>query len=216
MPGLRRARIALSGALLLVACAFLIRFAGVSAAQLEAPLDLLYETPSYATVEMIEPLVTDDGLSGYGEVCPLGPFYLPAFGPGARAGVGELSATLLDEDPTALGPINQLMDRALLGHPYVKSAIDMACWDLLGKVTGKSVCDLMGGKFGDYLNPFTDGDDPRRFLNEEFFDKATDLMNLYERIFSSLNKIIVLWIITNCNCSICNVSINLCAKINFN
>ena len=37
-------------------------------------------------------LVTDEGLSGYGEVCPLGPFYLPAFGPGARAGIGELSA----------------------------------------------------------------------------------------------------------------------------
>jgi len=94
-------------------------------------------------------LMTDDGLSGYGEVCPLGPFYLPAFGPGARAGIGELSATLLGQDPAALGPINRLMDRALLGHPYVKSAIDMACWDLLGKVTGKSVCDLMGGKFGD-------------------------------------------------------------------
>ncbi len=94
-------------------------------------------------------LITDDGLSGYGEVCPLGPFYLPAFGAGARAGIGELAPTLLGEDPTAIGPINQLMDQALLGHPYVKSAIDMACWDLLGKVTGKSVCDLMGGKFGD-------------------------------------------------------------------
>jgi L-alanine-DL-glutamate epimerase-like enolase superfamily enzyme len=94
-------------------------------------------------------LATDDGVSGFGEVCPLGPFYLPAFGPGARAGIGELSATLLGQDPTATGPINQLMDSALLGHPYVKSAIDMACWDILGKVTGKSVCDLMGGKFGD-------------------------------------------------------------------
>jgi L-alanine-DL-glutamate epimerase-like enolase superfamily enzyme len=93
-------------------------------------------------------LVTDEGLAGYGEVCPLGPFYLPAFGQGARAGIRELAPTLLGEDPTAIGPINQLMDRALLGHPYVKSAIDMACWDLLGKVTGKSVCDLMGGKFG--------------------------------------------------------------------
>jgi L-alanine-DL-glutamate epimerase-like enolase superfamily enzyme len=94
-------------------------------------------------------LITDDGLSGYGEVCPLGPFYLPAFGAGARAGIGELAPTLLGEDPTAIGPINQLMDQALLGHPYVKSAVDMACWDLLGKVTRKSVCDLMGGKFGD-------------------------------------------------------------------
>ncbi|MFK8031936.1 MAG: cis-3-hydroxy-L-proline dehydratase [Gammaproteobacteria bacterium] len=93
-------------------------------------------------------LVTDDGRSGYGEVCPLGPFYLPAFGPGARAGIGELAPTLLGQDPTGLGPINRLMDQALLGHPYVKTAIDMACWDLLGKTTGTSVCDLMGGKFG--------------------------------------------------------------------
>ncbi len=94
-------------------------------------------------------LVTDDGLSGYGEVCPLGPFYLPAFGAGARAGIGELSPSLIGQDPTAIGPINQLMDRALLGHPYVKSAIDMACWDLFGKSSGKSVCDLLGGRFGD-------------------------------------------------------------------
>ena len=94
-------------------------------------------------------LLTDDGNSGIGEVCPLGPFYLPAFGAGARAGIGELATTLIGQDPTAIGPINQSMDRALLGHPYVKSAIDMACWDLLGKTTGKSVCDLMGGKFGD-------------------------------------------------------------------
>ena len=99
--------------------------------------------------QFLEHLVTDDGLSGFGEVCPLGPFYLPAFGAGARAGIGELASSLIGQDPTAIGPINQLMDRALLGHPYVKSAIDMACWDLLGKVTGKSVCDLMGGKFGD-------------------------------------------------------------------
>lgn len=93
-------------------------------------------------------LVTDDGLYGYGEVCPLGPFYLPAYGAGARAGVAELAPSLLGQNPTAIGPINQLMDRALLGHPYVKSALDMACWDLLGKSAGKSVCELMGGKFG--------------------------------------------------------------------
>lgn len=94
-------------------------------------------------------LITDDGLSGYGEVCPLGPFYLPAFGAGARAGIGELASALLGQDPTAIGPINDVMDKALLGHPYVKSAIDMACWDILGKVSGQSVCQLMGGKFGE-------------------------------------------------------------------
>ena len=94
-------------------------------------------------------LITDEGLAGYGEVCPLGSAYLPAFGPGARTGIGELSAALLGQDPTALGPVNRRMDEALLGHPYVKSGVDMACWDLLGKATGKPVCDLMGGRFGD-------------------------------------------------------------------
>ncbi len=94
-------------------------------------------------------LITDDGRSGFGEVCPLGPFYLPAFGAGARAGIAELAPTLMGADPTAIGPVNRLMDTALLGHPYVKSAIDMACWDLLGKKSGMSVCDLLGGKFGD-------------------------------------------------------------------
>ncbi|MEO1240725.1 MAG: cis-3-hydroxy-L-proline dehydratase [Pseudomonadota bacterium] len=94
-------------------------------------------------------LIADDGQSGFGEVCPLGPFYLPAFAAGARAGIGELAPTLLGQDPTAVGVINDAMDAALLGHPYVKSAIDMACWDMLGKAANKSVCQLMGGKFGE-------------------------------------------------------------------
>ena len=64
-------------------------------------------------------VLSDDGRSGFGEVCPLGPFYLPAFGPGARAGIGELAASLIGQDATAIGPINQLMDRALLeGDPH--------------------------------------------------------------------------------------------------
>ena len=41
------------------------------------------------------------------------------------------------------------MDAALKGHPYVKSAIDMACWDILGKAAGLPVCVLLGGRFGD-------------------------------------------------------------------
>ncbi|MDA0240594.1 MAG: mandelate racemase/muconate lactonizing enzyme family protein [Proteobacteria bacterium] len=94
-------------------------------------------------------LVTDTDLIGYGEICPLGPFYLPAYGAGARAGIGELAPFLIGKDPTAVGPINSMMDTALLGHPYVKSGIDMACWDLLGKVTGKPVCELLGGRHGE-------------------------------------------------------------------
>lgn len=92
---------------------------------------------------------TDAGLVGHGEVCPLGPFYLPAYGPGARSGIAELAPHLVGHDPTQLARVNRTMDVALLGHPYVKSAIDMACWDILGQATGQPVCHLLGGRYGD-------------------------------------------------------------------
>jgi len=92
---------------------------------------------------------TDLGVTGYGEVCPLGPFYLPAYAEGARAGITELGPHLLSEDPRHLGRLNRRMDAALQGHPYVKSALDMACWDILGKAAGQPVCVLLGGRYGD-------------------------------------------------------------------
>ena len=92
---------------------------------------------------------TDCGLVGHGEVCPLGPFYLPAYARGVRVGLEELAPHLIGEDPTQLLRLNRRMDAALKGHPYVKSPVDMACWDILGKVTGQSVCTLLGGRYGD-------------------------------------------------------------------
>jgi L-alanine-DL-glutamate epimerase-like enolase superfamily enzyme len=92
---------------------------------------------------------TDAGLTGYGEVCPLGPFYLPAYAEGVRAGLRELAPHLLGYDPRELIKLNHRMDAALKGHPYVKSGIDVACWDILGHATGLPVCTLLGGRFGD-------------------------------------------------------------------
>ena len=92
---------------------------------------------------------TDSGHVGYGEVCPLGPFYLPAYADGVRAGLRELAPHLIGEDPRQLATLNHRMDAALKGHPYVKSGIDIACWDLLGQATGLPVCTLMGGRFGE-------------------------------------------------------------------
>jgi L-alanine-DL-glutamate epimerase-like enolase superfamily enzyme len=94
-------------------------------------------------------IATSAGIVGYGEVCPLGPFYLPAYAGGVRAGIAELGPHLLGADPLHLGQLNRRMDAALKGHPYVKSGIDMACWDILGKATGQPVCTLLGGRYGD-------------------------------------------------------------------
>ena len=92
---------------------------------------------------------TDTGLIGYGEVCPLGPFYLPAYAEGVRAGLRELGPHLLGEDPRHLMKLNRRMDAALKGHAYVKSGIDIACWDILGQATGLPVCELLGGRYGE-------------------------------------------------------------------
>src|SRR5678815_5405397 len=92
---------------------------------------------------------TDAGLVGHGEVCPLGPFYLPAYAEGVRAGLRELGPHLLGFDPREIAKLNHRMDAALKGHPYVKSGIDIACWDLLGKAVGLPVCTLLGGRYGE-------------------------------------------------------------------
>ncbi|MEZ6066701.1 MAG: cis-3-hydroxy-L-proline dehydratase [Planctomycetaceae bacterium] len=92
---------------------------------------------------------TDAGLMGWGEVCPLGPAYLPAYAAGVRAGIVELAPHLVGLDPRRTLQLNERMDAALKGHPYVKSAIDIACWDILGQSAGMPVCELLGGRFGD-------------------------------------------------------------------
>ena len=89
---------------------------------------------------------TDDGIVGWGEGCPWGATYLPAFGGGVRAGLEQIAPQLLGCDPRRVDVINGVMDAALPGHPYVKSALDIACWDILGKAAGLALCELLGGR----------------------------------------------------------------------
>jgi L-alanine-DL-glutamate epimerase-like enolase superfamily enzyme len=94
---------------------------------------------------------TDEGVVGYGEVCPLGPAYLPAYAHGVRAGVAELGPHLLGSDPRDVGVMCLKMDKHLKGHAYVKSPIDMACWDILGKASGVPISTLLGGRHGEAI-----------------------------------------------------------------
>ncbi len=94
-------------------------------------------------------LETDSGLVGFGEITPLGPVYLPSYAAGARSGISELAPQLVGLDPRDVDVVSRAMDVALKGHPYVKSAIDMACWDLLGKSTGLPLVTLLGGRCGE-------------------------------------------------------------------
>ena len=131
-----------------------MRISRISAYRVELPLlETTYKWSGGKSVTVFDSTIvrveTDAGLVGHGEVCPLGPFYLPAYAEGVRAGVRELGPHLLGEDPRQLGKLNRTMDAALKGHPYVKSGLDIACWDILGQAAGMPVCELLGGRYGD-------------------------------------------------------------------
>ena len=132
----------------------LMKISKISVFQVDLPLhEGSYNWAGGKSVKIFDSTVvrveTDEGITGHGEVCPLGPVYLPAYAEGARAGIQVLAPALLGQDPTQLVKLNRHMDATLKGHPYVKSAIDMACWDILGQATGQPVCNLLGGRYGD-------------------------------------------------------------------
>ena len=128
-----------------------MRIAAIAVWRLDLPLRRPYRlSGGRLGVERLDStvvrLATDEGLHGWGESCPWGATYLPAFGRGVRAGIEELAPTLLGLDPRRIDVASRAMDAALPGHPYVKSAIDMACWDILGRSAELALCDLLGGR----------------------------------------------------------------------
>jgi L-alanine-DL-glutamate epimerase-like enolase superfamily enzyme len=98
-------------------------------------------------VSTIVRISTDEGVKGFAEVCPLGSAYMDAYARGVPSGIEEIGSLLVGKDPCQINVINSLMDSAMTGHNYIKSPLDIACWDILGKVTGVPVCTLLGGRY---------------------------------------------------------------------
>ncbi|MEZ4630228.1 MAG: mandelate racemase/muconate lactonizing enzyme family protein [Deinococcales bacterium] len=90
-------------------------------------------------------IITDTGLKGYGETCPIGPVYQPQHALGARAALCELAPHLIGLNPLHIQSVRRIMDESLNGHNYAKAAIDIALWDIAGKHFNMRVCDLLGG-----------------------------------------------------------------------
>lgn len=93
--------------------------------------------------------ISSAGIAGWGEMAPLGTFYSAAFAAGTEAGVKEIAPHLLGQDPRALTQITRLMDSVFKGHPYVKSAIDMALNDLTARAAGLPLVTMLGGQEGE-------------------------------------------------------------------
>ncbi len=122
----------------------------ISVYQVDLPLHGPYGLSGGRSLDALDSTIVsieaDTGLIGWGESCPFGPSYLPdAIGPGIRASIADLAPLRLGSNPLHLGVLNARMDKARPGHLSAKSALDIACWDILGKATNLSVSELLGG-----------------------------------------------------------------------
>ncbi|HVC93704.1 MAG TPA: mandelate racemase, partial [Pirellulales bacterium] len=89
-----------------------MKISRITAYRVELPLhEGSYRWSGGKTVEVFDSTVvrveTDTGLAGFGEACPLGPAYLPAYAAGVRAGIAELGPHLIGEDPRELVRLNR-------------------------------------------------------------------------------------------------------------
>lgn len=98
---------------------------------------------------IIVKIETDEGLVGYGE------------GVADEHVTGEtwestfsilkhtLAPRLLGTNPLHIEALHERMDEAIYGAPTAKAAIDIACFDLMGKKLGQPIYQLIGGRFHD-------------------------------------------------------------------
>ena len=93
-------------------------------------------------------VTTDEGLEGYGEISTL----WDGKGPLQCAFVnGPFKEVLVGEDPTAINHCLRLMDTPFEGAWPARAAVEMALFDLAGKIHGVPVYDLLGGKARDSI-----------------------------------------------------------------
>jgi galactonate dehydratase len=107
-------------------------------------------------------IATDEGISGWGE--PI----LEGRAATVRTAVDELSDYLIGEDPCRISHLWQILYKGgfYRGGPVLSSAvagIDQALWDILGKVHGVPVHELLGGPVRDRARVYAwiGGDDPQ-------------------------------------------------------
>ncbi len=57
-----------------------------------------------------------------------------------------LAPEVIGISPLAIEQIGRAMERRTKAHPFAKAAVEMACWDLAGRILGVPVSTLLGGK----------------------------------------------------------------------
>lgn len=87
---------------------------------------------------------TEDGSIGWGEASSV-PDLTGETVAGMEAAINYLTPSLIGRDPSFFIENMNIMDRMLYGNGSVKAAFEIACCDVVGKVQGKPMSELLGG-----------------------------------------------------------------------
>jgi L-alanine-DL-glutamate epimerase-like enolase superfamily enzyme len=88
---------------------------------------------------------TDEGVVGLGEVSSTPVWSGEDSTTAAHVIASFLEPALAGEDPRDIERLTAKMRRAVAGHPFTKSGIEIALWDILGKAAGLPIYRLLGG-----------------------------------------------------------------------
>lgn len=101
------------------------------------------EAPAERPHVIVE-LRTDDGTVGWGEASPLEQFTGETVDSIKVMLEIRLLPLVVGQDPFAIAAIHARLD-SLPHNPSARSALDMACHDLMGRLSGRPVHDFLGG-----------------------------------------------------------------------
>jgi L-alanine-DL-glutamate epimerase-like enolase superfamily enzyme len=124
-----------------------MEISGISLFTVDLPPAENYSRSRPSTIVRVD---TDEGISGVGEVVS----YTTGLAEASRAGLMKDGDVLLGEDPFHVDKLDRIMDKVFahnagfagVFHNEVKTALDMAFWDIMGRATGRPVSDLLGGR----------------------------------------------------------------------
>ncbi|MDF9762100.1 L-alanine-DL-glutamate epimerase-like enolase superfamily enzyme [Peribacillus simplex] len=118
---------------------------------LKEPFVISYETYKHMPSVIVK-LIADNGLVGYGEAVPDEHVTGESFYSTFEVLKHVLLPAVKQENPFNMEMIHDIMNSAISGNPSAKAAIDIACYDLMGKYTKLPIYDLLGGKFHESLS----------------------------------------------------------------